>query len=222
MKGIIFEDIGTGARLHSYDDLHLVLLEGKEIGSPDVKKMKIEVQGADSSLDYTDFWGEPKYEDVTHKFPFATIVPSTQFLSLYSTIKNALHGKKKRIILDDDPLHYFLGRVEVRPFSSSKNIGYIDIECDCEPYKYKLAKTVVSKTVSGTVDIILTNRRKRAVPEVKIESTGGLRIVFHESLIWDLGSGSFTLPELELTEGDNVVTVTGTGNITFTWQEGGL
>ena len=222
MKGIIFEDIGTGERIHSYDDLHLVLLEGKEIGSPDVKKMKIDVQGADSSLDYTDFWGEPKYEDVTHKFPFAAIVPSTQFLSLYSTIKNALHGKKKRIILDDDPLHYFLGRVEVQPFSSSKNIGYVDIECDCEPYKYKLAKTVVSKAVSGTVNIVLTNSRKRAVPEVKIESAGGLHIVYQESLIWDLGSGSFTLPELELVEGENVVTVTGTGNITFTWQEGGL
>lgn len=40
--------------------------------------------------------------------------------------------------------------------------------------------------------------------------------------IWDLGSGSYTLPELELKAGENAVSVTGTGTITFTYQEAGL
>jgi len=49
-----------------------------------------------------------------------------------------------------------------------------------------------------------------------------LRIVYGDNFIWDLGSGSYTLPELELMEGVNNVTVTGTGNIAFEWQEGDL
>lgn len=215
MKGITF------GNLHSYNNLNLIL-ESKEIGSPEVKVRKIDIEGADSSLDLTDFFGEPKYEDVTHKFSFSTIVPQAQFLSLFSTVKNALHGKKMRIILDDDPLFFYQGRIKVLPFTNEKNVGKISIECDCEPYKYKLAKTVVSTAVSGTKAITLTNSRKRAVPEVSITTSGSMNIVYQGSNIWDLGSGSYTLPELELVEGVNTVTVTGTGNITFTWQEGSM
>ena len=215
MKGITF------GSLHSYNDLKLIL-ESKEIGSPDVKENKIDIPGADGSMDLTDFFGEPKYEDVTHKFDFSTIVPQAQFLSLYSTVKNSLHGKKMRIILDDDPLFFYQGRIKVLPFTSEKNIGKISIECDCEPYKYKLAKTVVSAAVSGTKVISLTNSRKHAVPEVTIATSGSMNLVFQSVNVWDLGSGSYTLPELELVEGVNTVTVTGTGNIAFSWQEGSL
>jgi len=215
MKGITF------GSLHSYDDLKLIL-NSKEIGSPEVKVRKIDIEGADSSLDLTDFFGEPKYEDLTHKFSFSTIVPQAQFLSLFSTVKNALHGKKMRIILDDDPLFYYLGRIKVSSFTNEKNIGIISIECDCEPYKYKLAKTEVSVAVSGTHAITLTNGRKRAVPEVTIATESSMNIVYQGSNIWDLGSGSYTLPELELVEGENTVTVTGIGVISFTWQEANL
>jgi len=136
-------------------------------------------------------------------------------------VKNALHGKKMRIILDDDPHFYYVGRLHVSKFTNERNIGKITIEADCEPYKYKLEETVVSKAVAGTENISLVNSRKRAVPEVVIATDDSIRIVFQGN-IWDLGSGSFTLPELELVEGENIVTVTGTGNITFFWQEGAL
>jgi hypothetical protein len=142
MKGITF------GNLHSYDDLKLILTS-KEIGSPAVKERKIDIEGADSSLDLTDFFGEAKYEDVTHKFSFSTIVPQSHFLSLFSILKNALHGKKMRIILDDDPHFYYLGRVKLSSFTNEKNIGMVSVECDCEPYKYKLQPTSLSVTVDG-------------------------------------------------------------------------
>lgn len=215
MKGIIF------GSLHSYDDLRLIL-ESKEMGAPQVKVNKIDIPGADSALDLTDFFGEPKYEDVKHKFQFASIEPQDTFLTQFSTIKNAIHGKKVRIILDDDPAFFYTGRCFVSSFTNDRGIGTVSVECECEPYKYRLAKTTVSTAVNGTEIITLTNGRKRAVPEVSIDTTGSLNIVYQTSNVWDLGSGSYTLPELELTEGDNAVTVTGTGTITFTWQEGDL
>lgn len=214
MKGITF---GT---LHSYNDLHLIL-NAKEIGSPQVKTRKIDIEGAHSALDYTDFFGEPTYEDVTHKFQFSTIVPQVQFLSWYSIIKNVLHGKKMNIILDDDPDFFYIGRPHVSAFTNEKNIGLVSVEVECDPFKYKREKTVVQVTVSATETINLTNSRKRAVPEVVITTDSSIRIEYKGS-IWDLGSGSFTLPELELVEGENPVTLTGTGTITFTYQEGSL
>lgn len=215
MKGI---RIGN---LHTYNDLKLIMVS-KEIGSPPVKSKKLDIEGADSSLDYTDFFGEPKYDDLTHKFQCETIEPQSEFLTQFSKVKNAVHGKKDRIILDDDPSFFYVGRCSVSNFTNEKGVGRINIECDCEPYKYKLNKTTVSMAVDGTESITLTNGRKRAVPEVTIETEGSMNIVYQDSNIWDLGSGSFTLPELELVEGINTVTVTGTGTVTFTWQEGDL
>lgn len=215
MKGITFGEY------HSYRDLHLILAK-KEMGAPPVKEKKIDIDGADSDIDYTDYFGEPKYGNATHKFDFSTMVPQTDFLSQFSLVKNALHGKKLRIILDDDPSYYYVGRIHCQPFTSARGIGYINIECDCEPYKYKIAPTVISRAIDGAETITLTNGRKRAVPELTIQTDTSLNIVYQGVNVWDLGSGSFTLPELELVEGDNLVTVTGTGSISFTWQEGGL
>ena len=207
---------------HSWRDLNLILQPGKEIASPAVKVKKIDVEGADSALDYTDYFGEPKYEDLKHKFDFETIVPQSQFLALFSKVKNALHGKKMRIVLDDDPLFYYYGRLHVSNLTVEKAVGKLSIEAECDPYKYKLEKTVVKQAVNGTVDVNLTNLRKRVVPEVLIETDGAIQIVFQQGNIWDLGSGSYTLPELELAEGDNTVTLSGTGTVTFTYQEAGL
>ncbi len=212
MKGITF------GNYHSYTDLKL-LLTSKEIGSPAVKENKIDIPGGDGSIDLTDFFGEPKYEDVQHKFEFTTIEPQSDFLTQYSTIKNALHGKKVRIILDDDPTFFYLGRCHVSSFTSEKGIGTISVECECEPYKYKLNKTVVTQAVDGTKVITLTNSRKRAVPS--ITTTTAMTIAFGNGT-WTPSAGTFTIPELELVEGVNTVTVTGTGNIAFEWQEGGL
>ena len=212
MKGIRFGD------LHSYDDLKMIL-SGKDMGAPAVKSKKLDIEGADSALDLTDFFGDPKYEDVTHKFQFSTIVPYSEFMALYSTIKNAIHGKKMRIILDDDPLFYWMGRCYVSGFTNEKSIGKIDVECDCEPYKYKLEKTTLTRAVNGMDIIVLTNGRKRAVP---IITTTGAMTIEYGGGSWTNSAGTYTIPELELTQGDNLVTVTGTGTITFTWQEGDL
>lgn len=212
MKGIRF------GNYHSYNDLRLILTK-KEVGSPAVKETKIEIEGADSYLDLTDFFGEPKYQNVNHKFDFSTIEKNS--LSLFSTIKNTLHGKKVRIILDDDPAFYYVGRLSVSGFTSEKGIGSLTIEADCEPYKYKTVKTIITQAVNGTSTITLANMRKRAVPEVSIDTAGTLNLVYQGN-IWDLGAGSYTLPELELQAGENTVAVTGTGTITFTWQEAGL
>ncbi len=211
-KGITF------GNYHSYNDLKL-LLTSKEIGSPPVKENKIDIPGGDGSIDLTDFFGEPKYEDVQHKFEFTTIEPQSDFLSQYSQVKNAIHGKKVRIILDDDPTFFYLGRCHVSSFTSSKGIGTIKVECECEPYKYKLTQTVVTQAVNGAKAITLTNARKRAVPS--ITTTAAMTIAFGGGT-WSVNASTFTIPELELVEGENNVTVTGVGNITFTWTEGSM
>lgn len=133
MKGVTF---GT---YHSYDDFSLIL-KSKEIAAPKTKTVKIDIEGADSAIDLTEFFGEPKYEDCTHKFQFSTIVPQNEFLTLFSTIKNAIHGKKMRIILDGDPLFYYVGRC----FVSSTDWTQLQAGTDLT-----LSKTIITEALFG-------------------------------------------------------------------------
>ncbi len=212
MKGVSF--LGY----HSGKDLKL-LMTGKDIGSPEIKRQTIDIAGSDGELDFTDFFGEPKYANVQHQFTFESIRPRNEQLSQYTDIKNKIHGKKGRIILDDDPSFFYVGRCSVSKYTNEKNIGKITITCDCEPYKYKLTETVVTQAVDGVAEVRLTNGRKRAVPLVTVQTSSSMDIVYKEDFTWSLGAGSYMLPELELVEGDNVVTVIGTGAISFTWRE---
>jgi phage-related protein len=194
-------------------------MTSKEIGSPEVKRQTIDIAGADGELDFTDFFGEAKYTNAQHRFEFESIQPRNEQLSQFTDVKNKLHGKKGRIILDDDPSFFYVGRCFVSSYKNEKCIGRISIECDCEPYKYKLQPTIMSATINGTQTITLTNARKRAVPT--ITTTSDMTISFGGG-IWTNRAGTFTIPELELVEGETLVSVAGTGNITFAWQEGDL
>ena len=117
MKGITF------GNLHSYRDLKLVLGK-KEIAAPNVKTTKLEIDGADGFIDYTDFFGDVKYGEAKHVFQFTVLVPRNDFLSHYSIVKNALHGKKLSIILDDDPGFYYVGRCYVSNFTNEKGMPH--------------------------------------------------------------------------------------------------
>lgn len=200
----------------SFDDLYLIL-SSKEIGSPEVKEYKVDIEGSDGVLDYTEYFGGTKYGNLTINLNFSTTVQP--FLTYYSMIKDLLHGRKMKIIFDEDNEFYYYGRLKVSSFTNEKNIGTISIECDCETYKYKLQPTVVTKTVSGSQSINLSNMRKKVVPTITANAQmtytfGGVSVVH--------AAGTFKIPELELAQGDNYITVAGTGTVTFEYQEGGM
>lgn len=215
MKGIKF------GNHHSWNDFQLILAS-KTIGTPSPKTETIDIPGGDGVLDFTDFFGETKYENRKLSFEFSTTVIPSEFMSLFSVVQNALHGKKLPIILDDDPGWYYTGRISVSEWKADRNIGKLTIDCDCDPYKHQINTTVITRSISGTSTITLANSRKRVVPEVKVTSSSGLSVTFGSGNLWNLASGSYLLPELELVEGNNTVTVSGTGSITFTYTQGKL
>lgn len=203
---------------HTYKSLGMILAK-PELSAAPIKQNKIDIEGGHGTLDLTEFFGYPQYDDVTHKFTFAIL--GEDLTGQYNRIKNALHGVKGKITFDDDPDHYYIGRVFVSPLSVNKTVGTVSLECDCEPFRYKTAETVVSRAVDGTDNIVLTNGKKRIVPLVTIQTETTLHIEYGFS-VWDLGAGEFRLPELELVAGENIVSVTGTGQITFTYREADL
>lgn len=213
MKGVSF------GGLHSFYEWGLILSE-KEIKAPQPKTKAVDVEGADGELDYTEAFGDVKYQNrqLTFRFSKASIVPDG-FLALFSVVQNALHGKKLQVILDDDPANYYFGRVTINEWKSNKRMGEIVIEVDAEPYKLKVSETVITQAVTDYADITLTNSRKPVVPTI---TTNAAMTIAFGGYTAAVQAGTFRLPELQLREGQNTVTVTGTGNITFSYREGSL
>lgn len=212
MNGVTF-----GSK-HSYTDYGLIL-QSKTIGAATVKTKKVDIEGGHGSLDYTAFFGEPKYNNRTLAFTFISKMRPLEFVSSYSELQNALHGQKVDIILDEDSDYHYVGRLSVGDYSTSNKTPTFTISADCEPFKLKNAITVVTQEVSGSATITLSNMRKKVVPTITTDAE--MTIVFGGRST-TASAGTFTIPTLELSEGDNTVTVSGTGTITFSYQEGGL
>lgn len=213
MQGVTF---GT---YHSFNDWGLVLSH-KEIASPEPKIKQIEVEGGDGVLDYTEFFGDVTYNNREMNFTFAKRIASqAEFLSLFSSVQDAVHGKRLEIVIDDDPTHFYTGRVTVSEWGYEKNIAAITITVDADPYKLEATETTVSRNVSGTASITLVNGRKRVVPTITTTATMTLSWGEYQKTV---SAGTFKIPELELKNGNNTVTVTGTGTITFKYRKGGL
>lgn len=213
MKGVKFGDF------HSYYEWGLIL-SSKEITSPEAKIIQIEVEGSDGVLDFTDFFGSVKYKNRSLSFTFSKMnIVQDGFLALYSLVQNLIHGRMMKIVLDDDPSNYYYGRVTIKEWKSENNIGTIVIEVDAEPWKMEAYETVVSQYVSSNANIVLPNNKMPTVPTITTTSEflisfGGYNDVY--------SAGTFTIPELELGEGDNNIYVEGTGTISFTYRKGGL
>lgn len=138
----------TFGDLRSYEDLQL-LLTGKTIGTPSPKVETVDIPGGDGVIDLTDAFGETKYKNRSLSFNFETIVPRSQFMNVFSSVQNKLHGKRMRIQLSEDPNYYYVGRISVHEWKADKRIGRFTVDCDCEPYKYKVNETVLLQQFSG-------------------------------------------------------------------------
>ena len=213
MKGLKF------GNLHSYEDFSLYL-KSKEIGSAEVKTEYVEVLGGHGKLDFTEVFGEPKYSNRLLTFVFSTIETGTDWASTYTKILNELHGLKKNIVLDDDPDYYYVGRITVSKYASSKRIGTITIECDCEPFKYKVKKTVVAKAINGSATVDFYNARKSVAPSF---TTSAPITIMHNGNTYAIeGEGTFNDIGIVFTKGINTLTFTGTATVTVEYQEGDL
>ena len=204
---------------NSYADFNLIL-SSKTIGKAEPKTETVDIPGGDGVIDYTEYFGDIRYKNRKLTFNFSTIVPQSEFQSLFSTIQNALHGRKVKVWLDNEPDFYYFGRITVDDWKSNGRIGKITIEVDAEPWKYNQRLTSRSFDISTSAEIVLSNSRKQAVPSIVADVN--MEVTFNGDIYNIVANVIYADPQITLSHGNNFFTVAGTGNIIFTWQEGSL
>jgi hypothetical protein len=204
---------------HTADDWGLIL-NAKTINPPAPKYVKISVDGRDGDLNLSrTLTGDMKYSNREASFTFlVTDGSQEERAELINEIVNLIHGNELQIIEPDDPDHYLLGECSVNSIQNNKAYGSFIVSADCEPYRYAIEEIKRTITASATESsVVLTNSgRKTLIPTVTV--TGTVNLTIGTTKV-SLGAGTYKLTSLILRPGSNVVGVSGSGAITFTYRE---
>lgn len=217
-RGIWFGDI------HSYFDLNLIL-SSVDIPPAKPKTTYVDIAGGNGSIDLTEAHGEVKFSDRDCKFTF-TMNPSCDlsdfaFEEKKTEISNLLNGNVFKITLDKDDEFYYLGRCSVSEYLSDRRIRQFVVEARVQPYKLKQTETVMSFDLTTEPQTVsLTNGRKIVSPVFNC-SNNNTNIVF-DNVYYSLDAGKHKLLGVRLKKGLNSITISGSGTLTISYQEGEL
>lgn len=112
------------------------------ISMPEAKEQVIDIPGGDGAIDLSEINGRPMYGTRTVELEYhLRNVDNEKWNSIYSEIGAAITGKKVKMVLDDDPDHYYMARLKV----DGEKTDYVNAELTfsgtAEPFKYDLTAT---------------------------------------------------------------------------------
>lgn len=213
MNGVTFGE------KHTFDDWGLVLTE-KSLGLPEPKTSGVEIEGADGEIDTSEVLsGEIKFSNRKLTFKFSLMDKYEDFHDKVSEVANYLHGRKMRIVLDEDELYYYYGRCAINEWLTDRRVGELAITCDCEPYKYDITETVILATVNGTTNVEVYGKRKTICPTITV--SGSVKMFIGTEGI-DLPEGSHEILDCYIREGHNILMFTGSGTVEISYIGGEL
>ena len=199
------------------------LRESIDFPTPKSQTNTVTVPGRNTPVRFSKSLGIVFYQPREFTIVISMLGNRDKFNSMYKEAVNAFSGQLCRVVLSEEPDLYAVGTLELTPsYDPKTGRGTINIECkDGDSYRYHKTETVVEVSTAGNV--YLTNDFMPTVPTVK--TTAETRLVWEvDDTIFDktVSAGTWTIPELQLSYGENSITVLTEGTVTFTYREGCL
>lgn len=214
MDGVWFDSI------HSYKHFQMILIDFDN-PLPEAKTSSISIDGADGDYDTTYALSDITfYKNRKPKFIFQKFYNPSNHSSFQSKLANLLHGKIKKIRLDEDPNYYYYGRVKVVP-SGDKKAAEIIIECDCDPYKYAINETNIFYDVTEETTYYIDYKGTKVItPTIicTIANDSTLELILKDTY-YALQSGINIIPDFLLRNGINEFKLVGVGQVEMIYRE---
>lgn len=196
-----------------------IIMSSKQIANANIKNETIDIPGFNGILDLSEaLTGDVAYENRKIKIELKKLDSVGNLLTFQSKFDNKFNGKYVKVVFEEDPDFYWIGRCSIE-HNIDKIIDSISMEIDAYPFKYKKNKTVLNETITGSKTIVCTNFRKWVAPSFTASADMNIE---YEGKAYSIGTNANILPGLVFKQGDNMLTVTGNGTITITYQEEGL
>ena len=199
------------------------LRETVNFPTPQSQSNTITVPGRNSPIRFTEALGRVAYQPRSFDMTFSMLGDRADFDRLVSVVVNQFAGKLCQVTLTEDPMLYAVGTLEAAPsYDPLTGKGTIEFSCiDGDVFLYHTEETTITVTGGGTV--VLANDYMPVVPVITVTAETTLRwAIDGESFQKTVSAGTWEIPELELRHGNNTVSVTSEGTVTFVYREGRL
>ena len=223
---------------HSYKDYDMLPKSKMVVQPPSVREVYIEIAGADGDLDLSEvLTGYPSYDSRDAEFTF-TLVDRKKWDFIYSRLMNNVHGRRMRVIIDEDSNYYYTGRIKVNSFASNKNTATIVINGHFDPYKKSLianserwlwdpfnfetdvARDYSAIVVSGTTAVTVVGSDMPVTPVFSVSSN--MTLTFEENE-YQLSSGATQMiPDIVLRGSEYTMQFAGGGTVDISFEVGSL
>lgn len=133
----------SGEKRNTWDDWHLVSASPPMIEPPEPYTNYVEVPGRSlGPIDLSEALGSgPSFNNSEGSWDFVSEIDYENRYELYQELKRFLHGRLMRITLEEDPLHYYTGRISVDLPKTGKGHNTYSMRYTISPVRYYLDGT---------------------------------------------------------------------------------
>ena len=230
--GVTFDD-----RIHTWRDWGLNLVS-IYIPMPEPKTQIRDIPGGDGNIDLTEVNGRPAYKDrsgLELVFDLMDEDYKVWFLK-YSEFAKEIHGKKVKMVLDDEPEHYYMVRLNLDGQKTNPVYGEITLSGTAEPFKYDhvasnepwkwgpfnfctgIIRNLSDRVISGTNRTITILGAGIDNPPVFIGTEADNLKLTHEGRTYVLKVGRNRFPAVRVGEEDVTLTFSGTGKMSVEYR----
>ena len=234
---------------NTWDDFHLVAQTRPSVAMPEVRTMYVDIPGTNGSLDLTTaLTGEVLYKNREGSWEFTVLndhnplgIKTTEWEIIYHNIANYLHGKRLKVVLDDDLAYYYMGRLSVDDWKSEKNYSKITINYYLEPFKNEIhdglddwlwdpfnfengvIREYKNLVVDGTRVITVHGSTRSSSPTFYVASSDGNGMTLtYKTNQYSMIDGANKLANVIVGPEDATFTIHGNGNISISYRGGWL
>lgn len=125
----------TSVVYNTWDDLHLISRSRPVINPPEPVTSYIEIPGSDTVIDYTETLSGLHFKPRTGSWSFYVENGYGDWQQRYSELLKLFHGKKVRVVMEDDPTFFYDGRLTINSWNSEKDWSIVEIGYTLGVYK---------------------------------------------------------------------------------------
>lgn len=224
---------------NSWDDWHLIPSSRPEFVAPKGKTKFITIPGREGNgLDITNaLIAQPLFENRVGSLTFFVANGYGEWKDRYEAIRQHLHGKVLRAILEDDPNFYYEGRFILEPWNSAKDWSKVTIQYNVGPYKkdiwtslddwlwdpFDFETGIINNernlVVSGNLTTYIYARQEQISPTITASSAMTVQM---NGTIFQVPAGASRNPLMVLHPGLNTFIFTGNGTVSIEYRGGML
>ena len=230
--------------INTWDDWHLIPTSRPTVNMPEVETKLVTIPGVHGFVDISNtLTGTPTYQTRSGTWEFYVHNEYEFWADIYSKIAEYLHGLSHRIILEDDPDYYYTGRLSIGDYKSDANWSTVPINYSLEPFKRELIDSTEpwkwdtfnfvhgvirnfgEVSVRGSETLIIPTGAEPSVVQAGVLSEDSMTFELNspEETTVVLGNTGDNLVEIgRLKQGENRLTITGTGVVKVLFRGGWL